>query len=307
MSSVGRRLAAAVMLIGLLFGFPAAVGATITGGCSGEGHSTSTGANLTTDTEWHLKSTDVAGGSGTSPAKMKSANVGAYALGIALPIASGTSKDGETQGAVDGLSVSTYAILGARFTVAGSASGDGQCSGQITIILDDVNPLFTLLGGGGILLALVGLIVLLLLSRSGGGCAQRLLGGFFGALGGGGAALAGEQFGLLDPTQLIGLFILIGAAIVGFLIPGIFGGGGGDTPTPLPAPATPAPQAAQPTTPEDYGSTATDVFKAGDTSPGDATGGQVVGGVSSSGGATPAESSSGETYPGGGVGGGGPM
>jgi hypothetical protein len=300
MSSVDRRLAAAVVLIGLLFGFPTAVGATITGGCQGEGHSTSTGANLTTDTEWHLKSTDVAGGSGTSPAKMKTASVGAYALGLALPIASGVSEDGETAGAVDGISVATYAILGARFTVAGSASGDAQCSGQITIILDDVNPLLTVLGGGGILLAIIGLIVLLLLSRSGGGCAQRLLGGFFGALGGGGAALAGEQFGFLDPTELIGLFILIGGAILGFLIPGVFGGGGA-APVPPAAPSQPAPAQPSAMSPNDDGNTATDIFKGGE-APGDATGAEVVGGVDSSG-----DASSREPYRGGGVGGGDPM
>lgn len=221
-----RRLGASAALLALLLAFPGTAGATITGGCTGEGHSTSSSANLTTDTEWHLRSTDTAGGSGTSPAKMRSASVGAYALGIALPIASGTSEDGETTGAVDGVSVATYAILGARFTVAGSASGDGQCSGQITIILDDVNPLLTVLGGGGILLALIGLLVVIALSRGEGGCAQRVLGGLFGGLGGLGGALAAEQFGVLDPTEIFGLLIVIAAGILGFVIPGLFGGGG---------------------------------------------------------------------------------
>src|SRR6185503_557941 len=120
---------------------------------------------------------DVAGGSGTAPSPMKVASVGAYALGISLPIAGGTSEDGETAGAVDGVSVSTYAVLGKRFVVAGSASGDGApCSGEIEIILDDVDALFTVLGGGGILLALVGLIAVLLLGRGEGGCGSRILG-----------------------------------------------------------------------------------------------------------------------------------
>ena len=232
MSNLVRRFGVVAALMALLLGFPATVGATITGGCTGEGHSTSSSANLTADTVWHLKRNDVAGGSGTSPAKIRSASVGAYALGIALPIASGTSEDGETTGSVDGVNVATYAILGHRFVVAGSGSGDAACSGEIEILLDDVDPLFTVLGGGGILLAIIGLLVLLMLTRSGGGCAQRLIGGLFGALGGGGAALAAEQFGFLDPTELIGLFVLIGGAILGFVVPGIFGGGGGDTPTP---------------------------------------------------------------------------
>lgn len=278
MSSLIRRFGATAALMGLLLAWPGAVGATITGGCTGEGHSTSSGANLTTGTEWHLKKDDVAGGSGTSPAKMKSASVGAYALGLRLPIASGTSEDGETQGGVDGISIATYAILGHRFVVAGSASGDGQCSGEIEIILDDVDPLFTILGGGGILLALVGLIVLLLLSRSGGGCAQRVLGGLFGALGGLGGALAAEQFDLIDPTEPTGLFILIGAAILGFIVPGIFGGGGdaraptagvgGSTPiaaaeTPIGARITPDPGQLPDPGPSERPSTDTDVYPTG--------------------------------------------
>lgn len=240
MSSMVRRLgstAALLALLALLLAFPGSAGATITGGCTGEGHSTSSSANLTTETEWHMRSTDTAGGSGTSPAKMHSASVGAYALGIALPIASGTSEDGETTGAVEGVSVATYAILGARFTVAGSASGDGQCSGQITIILDDVNPLLTVLGGGGILLAIIALFVLIALSRGGGGCAQRISGGLFGLLGGLGGALAAEQFGFLDPTEIFGLLIVIAAAILGFVVPGLFGGGE----TPPAAPTSPPP------------------------------------------------------------------
>jgi hypothetical protein len=230
--SLARRLAAATALVGLLFAFPVATSATITGGCTGEGHSTSSSANLTTDTEWHLKRDDAAGGSATSPAKMKSASVAAYALGIGIPIAGGKSEDGETDGSVDGVSVATYAILGHRFVVAGSASGDGQCSGQIEILLDDVNPLLTVLGGGGIILALIGLIAMLLFARTEGGCANRILSGLFGALGGLGLGLALEQFEILDPTQPFGLFILVGAAVLGFITAGLFGGPEEGTPAP---------------------------------------------------------------------------
>ena len=45
------------------------------------------------------------------------------------------------------------------------------------------------------------------------------------SLGASALALALEQFGILDPTQMIGLFIVIGAAIVGLLSTGILGGG----------------------------------------------------------------------------------
>lgn len=219
-----RRIGTMTAVLAILLAFPAASSATITGGCQGEGHSSSgSGVNLTTDTEWHLNSDDVAGGSGTSPVPMRAASVAAYALGIGIPIASGTDEEGETAGSVEGVSVETYAILGHRFVVAGSASGDGQCSGQIDILLDDVNPLFTVLGGGGIIAALIGLIALLLFSRSSGGCLNRILSALFGALGGLGAALALEQFEVLDPTQPIGLLIVVGVAVLGFITAGLFG------------------------------------------------------------------------------------
>ena len=147
-------------------------------------------------------------------------------------------QDGETAGSVDGVPVATYAILGHRFVVAGSASGDGKCSGQIEILLDDVNPLLTVLGGGGVILAIIGLIAVLLFARSEGGCLNRGLSALFGGLGGLGLALALEQFEILDPTQPIGLFILIGAAVLGFITAGLFGGpddvaAAGSTPAPI--------------------------------------------------------------------------
>ena len=227
-NSFGRRLTTLVAVGGLLLTFPAVAGATITGGCTGEGHSTSSSANLTTDTVWHLKKNDVAGGSGTAPGPIKNASVGAYALGMALPIASGTSDDGETAGGIDGVSVSTFAILGQRFMVGGSGTGDANCSGQIQIIIDDVNPLLTVFGGGGLALAILGLLVVLRMARGGKSLGRRLIDGLFGGVGGLGLALTLEQFGVLDPTQMIGLFILIGAAVVGLLSTGILGGGNSD-------------------------------------------------------------------------------
>lgn len=229
MSSGIRRFVATAALMALLLAFPASAGATITGGCAATGTATSGGVDLTTATEWHLRSTDIAGGSGQGPTA-KSASVAAYALGIAIPIASGTSEDGETSGSVEGVSVSFLAILGARFTVAGSA--DNGCAGEIEIIIDDVNPLFTALGGGGALLAVIGFLVVLALMRGDGGTSRRIVGGLFGLLGGIGAALALEQFGAIDATEPIGLFVAIGAAVLGLLLPGLLGGG--DKPTPAP-------------------------------------------------------------------------
>jgi hypothetical protein len=223
--SFGRRVIAGVALVTLLLAFPATAAATITGGCTGEGHSTSSSANLTADSEWHLKRDDVAGGSGTAPSPMKAATVSAYGLGLAIPIAAGTSEDGDTAGSVEGVSVSAYATLGQRFVVAGSATGDGTpCSGRIEIIIDDVNPVLSVLGGGGILLAVLGLLGVLSMMRGRSSLSRRIVSALVGAVGGLGAALALEQFRVLDPTQLIGLFIVIGAAVIGFVTAGMFSG-----------------------------------------------------------------------------------
>ena len=226
-TSIRRSLAAWLASGALVLAFPAAAAATITGGCTGTGTSTSSSVDLTTATEWHMNSTDTAGGTGTSTVPMKSASVAAYAFGgLSLPIASG-SGDGDTSGSVEGKSVAAYAILGHRFFIHGQAAGDGgaACSGDIDIVLDDVNPIFTVLGGGGLLLAVIGLLAILLGARSGGGCLIQLLAAAFGDLGGAGLSLSLAQFDVLDPRSIIGLGILALGAILGFALCGRFGSG----------------------------------------------------------------------------------
>ena len=222
MSSLIRRFAATAALMGLLLAYPGAVGATITGGCTGTGTATSGGVDLTTATQWHVKKADVGGGSGQGPAA-HNASVGASALGLRIPIASGTSIPGESQGSVSGVSVSMFALLGKRFVVSGSA--DNGCAGEIEIIIDDVDPLFTALGGGGALLAAIFGLLVLRTMRGGKGIFKRLLDVIYGLIGGVGAALALEQFGYIDPTSLLGLMLVIGAGLFAFVTCGILGGG----------------------------------------------------------------------------------
>jgi hypothetical protein len=259
-----RRLAAAAALVGALLTWPATAAATITGGCTGTGTATSSSVDLTTATEWHVKKADVGGGQGQGPAA-KSGSVGAYALGIRIPIASGTDPVGKTTGSVDGVSVSWFAILGHIFTVAGSA--DNGCAGQITIIIDDQDPLFTVLGGGGALLGVLGGLLVLRTMRGGRGIGKRLLDTVYGVVGGTGAALAAEQFEVIDATSFLGLAIVTGAAAFAFLTCGILGGGkkkppvvSGSAPAPVNpsapvgARAEPGPTMPAPGSPESGGS-----------------------------------------------------
>ena len=239
MSAPIRRLAAAAALIVLLFAYPGAAAATITGGCTGTGNATSGSVDLTTSATWHLMKADVAGGFGMGPTA-HSATVSASALGLSIPIASGTSKSGDSQGSVSGLSVSLFAALGARFFVSGSA--DNGCAGEIEIIIDDVDPLYTVLGGGGAALGVLGGLLVLRTMRGGKGFFKRILDALYGAIGGAGAALALEQMGTLDPRTFLGLLIVLGAAVFGFATCGLLGGGKKKpVPTPTPAPPPPPP------------------------------------------------------------------
>ncbi len=225
--SFARRLVAVGASLMLALALPGLAAATVEGPCQVTGSSSSGGSiDLNTATEWHMNSTDTAGGSGTATAEQTNASVGAYALGIRLPIAQG-SGEGGTSGSVEGVSVELYAILGKHFVVAGSSTGkDGPgCSGEVDIILDDVHPLFTLFGGGGLLATLIAVIVLIALARGDAGCFGRILGGVFGGLGGLGLALALEQFDIFDPQAPLGLVVLIAALVLGLWTPGMLARG----------------------------------------------------------------------------------
>lgn len=235
---VVRRLAALGFVAAFLLAFPMAAAADMTGDCSATGTSSSgSSIDMKTTSVWHLHSTDTAGGSGTSTAPMKTATVSAYVIGgLSLPVVGG-SGSGDTSGSVSDISVSTYAVLGARFYVGGSAAGDNgaACTGVITIILDDVDPLFTVLGGGGIVLFLICLIAVAFLARSGGGCFLVALSILVGLIAGVGLGIALGQFGVLDPTEPVGLALPVAGAAIGGGTCGRFG------PRKAPPTATPPP------------------------------------------------------------------
>jgi hypothetical protein len=213
-----RRGGLGLATLAALLTLASTAGATVTGGCTATGTSTSGGSiDLTNATEWHLKRSDVAGGNGSAPSPQKSASVSVYALGLALPIASGTDEEGEVAGSVSGVAVEPFALIARKWVVAGSSD---SCSGQVTVYIDDVDPVATAAGGGGIAAAVVGFLVLLLLAGGvlGAGILQAFGGLIFGALAGVGLALALEQFGVTDPTSLLGLAIVIGCALVGLVV-----------------------------------------------------------------------------------------
>jgi hypothetical protein len=220
--AIVRRVVSVGVLGATFLVFPAIASATITPPCSGSGHAASGDVDLGTATEWHLKSTDTVVGEGSSTTPMKSGAVSAYAFGgIAIPIAGGSGTEGKTEGSVNSVLVSQYAILGSRFYVAGSATGDGgTCTGSIIIVIDDVSPAATVLGGGALAAAAIGLLGILLGTRLSPRMGTRLFVGIIGLLGGIGAALAAAQFGILDPSQPIGLVLPVIGAVAGYALCG---------------------------------------------------------------------------------------
>src|SRR2546425_5990554 len=100
----GRTVRVALVglsVAGMLAALPAATSATVTGGCTATGTSTSGGTiDLTTNKVWHVKSTDSISAAGKAPTPQTDASVGIYALGIAIPFARGHA-DGETSAASD--------------------------------------------------------------------------------------------------------------------------------------------------------------------------------------------------------------
>jgi hypothetical protein len=157
------------MACGLAFtaALAAPVAATVDGGCTLTATSTSGGTvDLTTTRVWHLQSTDRVSAAASAPSPQTSVSVRAYAFGFALPVAGGTSA-GATAAETSDVSLSTFARLGRVFAVSGSttAAGEGGCEGQVLIVLDDVDPMLTVLGAGGVMAAVLGALALLWSSR----------------------------------------------------------------------------------------------------------------------------------------------
>jgi hypothetical protein len=153
-----RRLALVLAIFGVV-ALPTGAAATVTGGCTLIGFATSGGAiDLTSSAVWHLRSTDHISVSGIAPSLQTDAHASAFFLGLAIPLAGGTSH-GDSSGGAENVDVSTLAILGRVFVIAGSSAGPASdCAGEFEIVIDDVNPVLTVLGGGGLVAALIGML-----------------------------------------------------------------------------------------------------------------------------------------------------
>ena len=160
MGRLATRLAGATLVAGaLLLALPVGAAATITGGCSVSGTSTSGGTvDLATTSVWHVRSSDQISISGSAPFDQTDGSASVYAFGFAIPLSSGHSA-GERSFHSDTYEVSTLGLAARVFVLGGASSGPfHDCAGQVEIVIDDANPLLTAAGAGGVALGLLGLL-----------------------------------------------------------------------------------------------------------------------------------------------------
>ena len=193
-TAVRRGALALALAAALLAALPGSAAATVRGGCAVTGNSTSGGpVDLTANATWHVRSTDRISGFGSAPAPQTYATIKATALGFAIPLGGGLA-DPATAAESDTFEIAALAVLGRVFLISGYSTGPGPgCDGEVLIIIDDVNPLLTVLGGGGLIAVLLGLLGLAWAVRKPTGLTRRGVGVVGLALIGAGGSLALQQ------------------------------------------------------------------------------------------------------------------
>ncbi|MFI5253977.1 MAG: FGLLP motif-containing membrane protein [Candidatus Limnocylindrales bacterium] len=191
---VFARIVATLAVAALALAMPAAVAADVAGGCTLTGTSTSGGPiDLTSTPTWHILKGDSISGTATAPTTQWHAAVAASLLGLGIPIASGQS-EGATHAASDSYDIAAIAALGRVFVISGSSTGPhGGCSGQVQVVIDDVNPLLTVMGGGGLAGVVLGLLGLAWASRRPSSAPRMVMALSSGTLIGAGSALVLQQ------------------------------------------------------------------------------------------------------------------
>jgi hypothetical protein len=213
-----RLLVCLLASLGLLAVTPLAASAAVTGGCTVQGLGSKSGAiDLTTQAEWHVRPDEVLSGSGNAPSDQTSVQISAYALGVAIPIINASGKGRAGTGGP--YAVADYSWMARTISVVGASD---TCTGNVVVIIDDVNPVLTASGGGALALALLGLLMLLGTAFGSGGGGARIGGAIIGLVAGVGLGLGLQQMGTLDPRSLVGLAVPIGGLLLGTVAPGSF-------------------------------------------------------------------------------------
>ncbi len=219
MSTLFRRvlpLAALVaVLVALISAAPAAAKIT-SGSCTATGTGGYQGDfNITSQDVWHVKDSDQIGGKGLATTSQKAISVAVVMGGVPFTIIQDTGSN--TSGTAGPYSVHSFDRFARVFTVRG---GSTDCTGQFTVVVDDISPYTTYAGILSLILIVLGLLILLWQIVRGSGVAARIFGIIGGLLLGVGLAVLLIQLDVIDGASVFGLVIVIACVAAGLLLTG---------------------------------------------------------------------------------------
>jgi hypothetical protein len=232
--SAVRRLSILGLIAGTwLLAVPGAALADTYGPCRVSATIGGASSDVTTLRDWHTRSTDQVILAMTAPFSIRPQSdpygggppARSYWLaGLGLNAEKGV--DGSSPGTTAPLDFAPERVLGARFSlnwsINGPESGD-QCSWTAAVVLDDVNPLLTVLGGGALLLAVIALVAIVASIRVRARWWLRIGLGVLGAVGGIAAESALEQFAVIPWKSgfVLGLILMLVGLVAGLVLVGL--------------------------------------------------------------------------------------
>jgi hypothetical protein len=205
-----------VVMVGLIV-VPAAVQASVDGGCTATGTASRSGSvDLGKVAAWHVTAADVLTGVAYAPSPQKEAHLKVVIFGVGLPLLDRVGND--KVGSAGPYRIADYDRYTRVLAVAGTST---SCNGYILIVVDDVSPLTTWAGVIGVIAFLLGLVGLLAgLTQVPSGNA-RLVGIVVGVVGGFGLGLVLQEMAILDPASAFGLLIPAAGGVLGIILPGL--------------------------------------------------------------------------------------
>ena len=215
MITSGALLLAALGLLTV----PLQGGATITGPCSATAVAASSAIDVTSQSVWHVRNSDVIVGAAHATAPQSFVKIRVVVFGIALPVAPISDRQGTaaTSGSGGGIRVADYSRFSRVFSIQGTTNA---CTWRLTIVVDDVSVFGSVVGLVAAVLTLIGLLGFLIVALMRSPILGRVLGAILGLFGGIGFAELLQQAGVLDPSTVLDLAVPVAAMLAGILIAG---------------------------------------------------------------------------------------
>jgi hypothetical protein len=223
MRSMSRRggygIASGVLAATMTIAAPVVAHATMTGACTATALAASSGIDVTTQTIWHVRSSDIIVGAARATTPQTHVRVSVELFGVPISFAPVVERHGggNKTGSGGYIRVADFSRYTRVFAIHGDAD---TCSGSLVLVIDDVSALGSLIGIISAILGLLGLLGLLWAAFMRRPVFGRVFGAVAGFFGGFGIAEFLQQTGFLDPTSLLDLAIPIAGILAGILIAG---------------------------------------------------------------------------------------